>query len=221
MAQSSSITVLDAPLLSIKDVEKLELESKFRVERLLQDVRYKDEPVDRLDGHIRRAIVACEKRGRESENESIEIILDPTNPTDLTSVQRSSLAHSYQKIRNLLWIESQPVYKAALLEWQKNLEYYSSKVDRKTLRFESLKNEIYNMIGFYSVFQGVLVTASSQSSILRCRNVCIPIALSLCASIVTLVAIRQMFARIHILQGSIFKYKIHKAVCSLDACLHD
>lgn len=219
MAQSSSIAVLDVPILTTKDVEKLELESKFRLKKVLdrfeaeKDAKHEDETVEWLDSR-RREIFDSEKRGRVKDSESIEILIDPAKPTELMTVPCLSLPHSYQKIRNSLWIEKQPVYKAALVEWQSNLELYSSKVERKTWRVESLKNGIFNMIGFYSVFQGVLVTASSQSSVLHCRNVGLPIALSVCASIVTLFGILQMFSKIHELDSSIFVERIQYKVCS-------
>ena len=219
--------VLDVPIRTTKDVEKLELETKFRLKQDLEKFETEIEclknkggftSVDQLDAHRGdgyRDIVDNEKRRvrRVTHGDSVEIILDPAQPTVLTTVSCSYLPHSYQKIKNKVWIESQPIYKAALDEWQQNAKSHLSKAERKTLKVESLKKEIYNLIGFYSVFQGVLVTASCQSSLLQCREVGFPIILSFCASVAALFGILQKFDKIHELDSSIFKDRIKYEVC--------
>ncbi|KAG0625620.1 hypothetical protein M758_2G069000 [Ceratodon purpureus] len=121
------------------------------------------------------------------------------------SVPQSSLPHSYKIIRNLLWIEHHPLYRTALAEWKERLTVIASRVERKTKRSEDRKNEIYNMIGFYSVFQGVLLTATSQSNYLHCANVGLPIVLSAFASLCTLVGLVRKF---NVISG------LEKTICS-------
>jgi hypothetical protein len=74
-----------------------------------------------------------------------------------------------------------------LEEWEK--EFKASRDSR--LKQESevnyAKNELYQWIGFYSVFQGVVFTAVALSNTLGCRQSWGPTSLSLIASIVTIV----------------------------------
>ena len=49
----------------------------------------------------------------------------------------------------------------ALEEWEKKDELFAQRVDRNRKQSLSVKNEIYQLIGFYSVLKGVLLTAVS------------------------------------------------------------
>lgn len=62
--------------------------------------------------------------------------------------------------------------------------------------------------GFHSVFQCVLLTATSQSSYLRCQNVGFPTALSAFASIGSLVHFGRKFKVISDLQTTITSEEI-------------
>ena len=115
----------------------------------------------------------------------------------------SRLPHSYRLIRNLLWIKEHPVYRTALAEWESEENLFASRIGRKKKRAETFKNDIYQMIGFYSVFQGVLLTATAQSSYLHCLNVGLPIALSVFASVGALVHINRKFTAISDLRKTI------------------
>ena len=108
-------------------------------------------------------------------------------------------------IRSLLWIE-QPgneVYARAYQEWEKKDLLFASRIDKKKKQSSSLRNENYQLIGFYSVFQGVLMTAVAQSSLLHCHNLWTALSLSLFASLVTIAAIMQKFWAILALEKTI------------------
>jgi hypothetical protein len=177
------------------DVDKLELESYTR--RCLELERAVSKDVNGTElADIERRVDAIELDRRVAQR-TITI----TNTAE--PVPFSSLPNSYKSVRNLLWIQHHPVYKTPLAEWRRQVRLFASRVERKIKRSGALTNEIYNMIGFYSVFQGVLLTATSQSNYLHCRNVGLPIALSAFASLCTLVHICQKFQVISGLEKTI------------------
>jgi hypothetical protein len=55
----------------------------------------------------------------------------------------------------------------------------------------SVKNEIYQVVGFFSAFQGLLITAAAQSNLLRCNNAGFVLALSAFATAVAVFGIVQ------------------------------
>jgi len=55
----------------------------------------------------------------------------------------------------------------------------------------SVKNEIYQVIGFFSAFQGLLITAAAQSNLLRWNNAGFVLALSAFATAVAVFRIVQ------------------------------
>lgn len=96
------------------------------------------------------------------------------------------LPDCYEEVKTLLMIERNPIYAKALEEWSRKEKLFTSRVERKKNQVANLKNEVYQLIGFFSVFQGVLLTAVSQANLLRCSNSWSPILLSVVASIATI-----------------------------------
>lgn len=206
----------------IADVDKLELESysqrckKLKEALEAQQLVVKKQLTDNEVTDIERRVDAEEAAGRvKAKAITITSISGGTE-----SVSLSTLSHSYRLIRNLLWIEQHPVYKKALAEWEGEENLFASRIARKLDRRRALQNDVYQMIGFYSVFQGVLLTASSQSSYLRCRNVGLPIALSAFASFGTLMHIRRKLEVSLELQKTIisedFFLKVLRSLCLSD-----
>jgi len=76
-----------------------------------------------------------------------------------------------------------------LEEWEKPSKASEHSQVQREARLQNAKNEVYQWIGFYSVFQGVVVTAVAQSNTLGCRQSWGPTSLSLIASIVTIVTV--------------------------------
>ncbi|KAG0601376.1 hypothetical protein M758_11G105800 [Ceratodon purpureus] len=118
-------------------------------------------------------------------------------------LNQPKLPQCYEEIKNLLDIEKNPVYAKAQEEWSKKETLFTSRVERKKKKVANLKNEIYQLIGFFSVFQGVLLTAVSQSNLLHCNNPWSPIALSVVASVVTVAGVLQKLMQIRSLQKTI------------------
>lgn len=128
---------------------------------------------------------------------------------------------TYQQIRNLVWAKKHPVYSVALEEWERTERLGSSRVDRREKRSADLINQIFNLVGFYSVFQGVVLTAVSQvvSAASPCGSQCgkvwVPILLTLFAAVVTIVGILEKFTDLKSLERSIFdERRIQGVSCS-------
>jgi hypothetical protein len=125
------------------------------------------------------------------------------------------LPQCYEEIKNLLEIQKSPnpIYAKALEEWSKKETLFTSRVERKKKKVANLKNEIYQLIGFFSVFQGVLLTAVSQSSLLHCNNLWSPILLSVVASVVTIFGVVQKLRHIEGFQETIHSEEQSMKVC--------
>ncbi|KAH8938060.1 hypothetical protein BDL97_16G062200 [Sphagnum fallax] len=76
-----------------------------------------------------------------------------------------------------------------LKDWEKQFKVARERLETKTTRTNSAKNDLYQWIGFFSVFQGVVLTAVAQSSTLGCQQSWAPASLSLIASVVTIVSV--------------------------------
>jgi hypothetical protein len=90
-------------------------------------------------------------------------------------------------------IENDQRLKLILADWQSRLRESQERKERKHTLSLNVKNEIYQLIGFFSVFQGVVLTTVSQASQLTCHNWWGPFALSLLASITTLFGVCNKF----------------------------
>lgn len=94
---------------------------------------------------------------------------------------------------NLVDIEANPRLKVILPEWQSRFRLARDRVDTKRTRSINVKNELYQLIGFYSVFQGVVLTAVAQASTVKCHTSWGPASLSAMASIATLFSVHNKF----------------------------
>ncbi|KAG0625602.1 hypothetical protein M758_2G067700 [Ceratodon purpureus] len=140
---------------------------------------------DKKPAVSKQEIIETGQQDRQKESVTVNISDQVVNP--------SELPRSYRLVRNLLWIENHPVYKQALSEWVNEEKSIESRIERRLKRRADLKAEIFNVFGFYLVFQGVLLTASAQTSYLHCQNVGLPISLSSFTSVGTLLHLRQKF----------------------------
>ena len=119
---------------------------------------------------------------------------------------QGQLTYCYEDIKNLLWIENHPVHKRALEEWERRNNMFTARnLERKKQQGRNLRNEIYNLVGYFTVFQGVLLTVVSQSNLLYCNNAWSPISLSTLASVVTIAGVWQKFHAIDDLETTIYK----------------
>lgn len=95
------------------------------------------------------------------------------------------------QIKNLLWIKTSERHQKALNFWSAQDALCTRRVDSKRKQGLAVQNEVYQLIGFYSVFQGLLLTAVSQSNFLHCNNWWSAFSLSGFASIIALIGICQ------------------------------
>lgn len=110
----------------------------------------------------------------------------------------------YREVKNLLWIKRNTVYSVALEEWDRKVKLLSDRVDKKEKRGGHLKNEIYQLVGFFSVFQGVVLTAVTQltqsgDELHNCKRVWSPVLLTALAWVVAIVGVWQKLSRIQVI----------------------
>jgi len=65
--------------------------------------------------------------------------------------------------------------------WQSLEAEFKERIANNGSQVSNLTNEIYQLLGFASTFQSLLLTAVAQASQLKCHHVGIPLALSLFA----------------------------------------
>ena len=113
------------------------------------------------------------------------------------------------EIKNIMWMRKNDpndkalFYNVALEIWTAKDKLFASRVEKKTKQSLSVRNEIYQLIGFYSVFQGVLLTAVAQSNLLHCNNWWSAFTLSALASLVTVGGVIQKFYTVWSLEKTI------------------
>jgi hypothetical protein len=108
-----------------------------------------------------------------------------------------------EEIDNVLWIKNKPITHQnrcleALESWAAKDQLFTSRIDRKRKQSSDFQNEVYQLIGFDSVFQGVLLTAVSQSNLLHCNNTWTATLLSALASFVTITGV---FLKLRAIRG--------------------
>lgn len=99
-----------------------------------------------------------------------------------------------QEIDNVLWIKDLEINfknrcQEALSSWAEKDKLFTSRIDRKRKQSSEFQNEVYQLVGYYSVFQGVLLTAVAQSNLLHCNNTWTACLLSSLASFVTVIGV--------------------------------
>jgi len=114
--------------------------------------------IDRRDPELNRlvqlrdgAAVELSKRNR-AESETVQV-----NPIEIEA-------------ERLLEIDDDPKLKRVLQEWEKRFKVESLSVEKITARATVIKNELYQLVGFYSVFQGVVLTAVAQTNLIKCQS---------------------------------------------------
>jgi hypothetical protein len=112
------------------------------------------------------------------------------------------------EIDNILWIKGLAITpenrcKEALKSWSKKDKLFTSRIDRKRKQSSDFQNEVYQLLGFYSVFQGVLLTAVAQSNLLHCDNAWTATLLSALASFVCIIGVLLKLRKIKELEHTI------------------
>jgi hypothetical protein len=122
---------------------------------------------------------------------------------------------AYLESKSVLEIEGDPLYKAALTEWDRKATYLGKRVDRKEKASADLVNQIFNIVGFFSAFQGLVLTAVTQlksDTFATCGLLWFPIVLSSVAAVVSIVGVSLKFNKLIELEGSIHTEKGNQTV---------
>ncbi len=126
---------------------------------------------------------------RETEKEPSDPSNGPvSNGTGVEEV-KIDINPDYKLAQRLYEINENEQFTWLLKEWEKQfkaLQYW--RLQTKS-RLQDARLEVYQWVGFYSVFQGVVVTAVTLSTTLGCRQSWFLTSLSLIASIVTIVTV--------------------------------
>jgi len=113
----------------------------------------------------------------ETEGEGVAIESDP-------NYQGAQRLYEIKKDQQLTWL---------LEEWEKQFKASQDSKLQEEARLKNAKHDLYQWIGFYSVFQGVVFTTVALSNTLGCRQSWGPTLLSLIASVVTIVTVHFRF----------------------------
>jgi len=81
--------------------------------------------------------------------------------------------------------------RVALEEWESDYGTLEEMMEKRGKEILSISNEIYQVVGFYSAFQGLLLTAVAQSILLHWNNRGYPLALSAFATGIAAIGVVQ------------------------------
>ncbi len=131
---------------------------------------------------------AVRTHGEEStpampDNVDATVPMPPATTPMSTDAAPTQMSEFETEFRNLLAFEGlkptkEKLCSVALKDWQSSQELMGKRVEKKEKEIRSIRNEIYQVVGFYSAFQGLLLTAVAQSSLLHWNNRGYPLALS-------------------------------------------
>jgi hypothetical protein len=92
-------------------------------------------------------------------------------------------------------------------------ELARERIEKKSTRAFNAKSELYQLIRFYSVFQGVVLTAVAQSTTIHSAQCWGPASLSLLASLVTVASVHFKLRSYSKLRCSLDKEEGESKVC--------
>lgn len=95
--------------------------------------------------------------------------------------------------------------KKGLETWRNEVRVLQKRIDRKEQQSSQIKNEVYQLMGFFIVFQGVLYTAVAQAQVLDCRNWSTVFVLSVLASAAAIAGVTQKLLQLEDIQRTIKK----------------
>ena len=130
-----------------------------------------------------------------------------------------------KRVSNRLWIKQNTVYDEVLQDAERSFNLITQLLERRGKRVEDLTNQVFNLVGFFSVFQGVILTAVTQLSTSAtmqlgatqqarplCGKVWVPAVLSALAAVASVVAVVLKFKHLYTLDESISEEKHYQRV---------
>jgi hypothetical protein len=128
-----------------------------------------------------------------------QVAIDIVNPDE----EKALRLYEIKEDEKLTWL---------LEEWDKQFQVSQDSKLQEEARLKSAKRDLYQWIGFYSVFQGVVFTTVAVSNTLGCRQSWGPTFLSLIASIVTIVTVHFRFLDYEKLKTDVERKRIEAKV---------
>lgn len=169
-------------------------------------------PVYHVEGPVRvEGVVRVADAGSASKNEAAQ------RAVEHTELERGKLEGTYLMIKNILDIKEDPVYSAAFEEWNRQLTVHRTELEEWGKDKTDLTTQVYNIVGFFSVFQGVVLTSVSQLSSAnqsKCGKVWVPVLLSVIAALVAIVPLCAKFVSINKLERNLTTSKRDRNVSS-------
>jgi len=187
----------------------------------------KDENLDE-NPHVRVDIEAIKLNVRATEllclvdhnpEARVEIVVGAINlnfsasePPPVTDDKSDTDNGNKSTAHSLRIIDKDPEKKLFLKNWETKRSDLNKKINSKSTDVITVKGDLYQFIGLYSVFQGVILTAVAQSNSLSCNSAWAPGLLSLFASVVTLASVYSKLHNYHVQKNIVHDWRIGEAV---------
>jgi hypothetical protein len=189
---------------------------------LAAEVRALKAQVEEERALVRQMITSRSEKKFTIQGKSLERLREE-NQADGKRLENIS---AFERVKNRLWIKQNTVFNELVEDGERSLNLITQRVDRREKRVEDLTNQVFNLVGFFSVFQGVILTAVTQLSTSvttqlgapqvqarpLCGKVWVPVVLSALAAVVSVVAVLLKFKHLSTLDRSINDEKHHQSV---------
>jgi hypothetical protein len=141
----------------------------------------------------------------------------PPNLNYTNYAQEDDISYFERRVRTLAKVkELEPtknnLWKVPLEECLESQTRSQNAINETEEKMRSLKNEVYQVIGFFNAFQGLLITAAAQSNLLRCNNVGFILVLSAFATAVAVFGISQKIKTMEKLGSTYSRARLSKKV---------
>ncbi|KAH9544242.1 hypothetical protein CY35_13G108200 [Sphagnum magellanicum] len=150
-----------------------------------------------MDQHQIEIITVNGRNSAEIEKPAGAAVGDASDAQEVQSGERNTgMTYLEEEIRTLAKLKGlEPtkinLWKVAVEEYSNRRTMFENRIYKTEEKICSVKNELYQVVGFFSAFQGLLITAAAQSNLLRCNNVGFILALSAFATAVAVFGIGQ------------------------------
>jgi hypothetical protein len=127
----------------------------------------------------------------------VTVVIDTINEKAVNADEvKARHLYDIRADKNLNWL---------LDDWQTQFKVARERVETKATLTNNTKNDLYQWIWFFIVFQGVVLTAVAQSTTLGCQQSWAPAVLSLIASLVTVVIVHNKLVTYKVFNASLLK----------------
>jgi hypothetical protein len=143
---------------------------------------------------------------------AINLNFSASEPPPVTDDESYTGNGNKSKAHSLRIIDEDPEKKLFLKDWESKISSLSEKINCKSTNVELVKADLYQFIGVYSAFQGVIITAVALSNALSCNISWAPGLLSLFASVVAHACVYSKLHNYHVQKNIVYIWRIGEAV---------